>query len=148
MAAEAFQRFTGWIEEHKEGIGYFTTTILGGLIDALDGIKTGWNWITSNIKDFAAKIGIDIDLGKFGNYLLEHFGPEAAAAVVLGAIGFAVAGPVGAAVGATVGFTGTFVGRRIEDIQLLLEEVIYGGLKGFIISMSRRGMTFNFADIA
>jgi len=154
LAADAFSRFTGWIEEHKEGISHFTTTILGGLIDAIDGIKTGWDWITTNIKDISAKIGIDIDLGSFGNYLLEHFGPEAVAALIMGGIGAGIGGVIGGPVGAGVGFgvgagvgaVGVGVGRRINDIKLLLEEALYSGIQSFAISMGRKGMTFGLVD--
>ena len=114
IASDAFAKFTGWVSENKDDISFFATTVLGGFVDALSGIQEGWQWLSSNVTDIFAKIGIDLDLGKTGNWLVEHYGPEAAAAL----LGFTVAGPVGAAVGAGV----VYAGRRINDPQLYMDE--------------------------
>ena len=114
-ASDAFADFVGWIEDNEDKIGYFTNTILEGLIDALDGIRIGWNWITSNIESFSAKIGLDWDIGAVGNIILKHAGPEIFAAIVGGRVA-GVPGAVAAAV--TVG-----VGRRISDPSLITGEI-------------------------
>ena len=119
MAAEGLQNFVNWLQEHKPGITHFTNVILGGFADALHGIKLAWNWITDNVKNVFAKIGIDFDFGKVGNWLLEHYGPEAVAAL----IGFKVGGPWGAAIGAGA----VYAGRRIAKPELFVEESMLTG---------------------
>jgi len=118
-AAEGLQKFVNWMQEHKPAISNFTNTILGGFKDALEGIKIAWNWITGNIEDVFAKIGIDFDFGDVGNYLLKHYGPEAVAAL----IGFSVGGPWGAVIGAGA----VFAGRRIAKPELYMEEAQTAG---------------------
>ena len=122
MVSDAFERFVGWMEENEESINYFSTNILGGFIDALEGIKTAWTWITDNVNDFLVKIGVDWNLGDVGQYLLDHFGPEVVAGMIGAGIGGVIAGPPGAAVGAIAGAGAVYAGRRIEDPQLFLQE--------------------------
>lgn len=147
MVSDAFADFVGWIEEHSEGIGYFTTTILGGFIDALEGIQRGWTWITDNVNDFLVKIGVDWNLGDIGRYLLDHFGPEVVAGMIGAGIGsaagFVFGGPPGAAVGAGIGFAagaGTmYAGRRIHNPAMFLQErEMMGGLGSWFTLLSQR----------
>lgn len=151
MAAEGLQGFVSWIREHQPAISNFTTTILGGFKEALEGISIAWDWISGNVKDIFAKVGIDFDFGKVGNWLLKHFGPEAVAAL----IGFKVGGPWGAAIGAGA----MYAGRRIAKPELFIEESKMGGF-GFgnlfgigpfgwnpFKKLNRRNETLSYVDI-
>lgn len=141
LVSEAFADFVGWISDHQETISNFTESTLGGLIDGLKGIQTGWSWITENVNDFLVKIGVDWDLGDIGNYLLEHFGPEAVAGLIGAAAGGALFGPVGAvAVGGGAALA-TGVGRRIEDPGLGLSENIFvGGILSLLSGLSQSSL--------
>jgi len=119
MVAEGLQNFVNWLQEHKPTLTHFTNVILGGFKDALYGIRLAWDWITTNVKDVFAKIGIEFDLGEVGNWLFEHYGPEAIAAL----IGFKVGGPWGAAIGAGA----MYAGRRIAKPELYIEEARMSG---------------------
>ena len=125
MASNAFNSFVGWVDRHKEGINNFATITLGGLIDALHGIKKGWNWITDNFKDLSVKLGINIELGEIGNWLLKHYGPDVVGGLIGAGAGFVVGGPTGAAVGGGIGLGATFIGRRLNNPAMWQQEQSY-----------------------
>lgn len=128
LVSKAFQRFVDWIEKNKAGISWFATTTLGGVLDAVEGIKTGWQWLTTNIKDFSAKIGLDLDLGEALKWIWEHFGPEIAT-------GLAVAGLSKNPVAGLVGAGAVYAGRRIENPGMYVQEQKMGGLFGSILGV-------------
>jgi len=138
LVSEAFNKFVGWIDEHKGAISWFTTTTLGGLLDAIEGIKKGWNWITDNIKDISAKIGLKLDLGDKLNWLWEHFGPEVVGGLIGAWVGAKIGGPTGALIGGLGGAGLTYTGRRIENPRLTMDEsLVVGGILSLLSGFTR-----------
>ena len=127
LAVEAFQKFVGWVQENKGAITFFTTTVLGGMLDALKGIKKAWDWLNTNVKDLTAKIGIEFSLGDIAKLVLKHAGPEVFAGIVGAMIGAQIGGPMGAAVGGLGAAGATYAGRRITDPSLYIQEAQMGG---------------------
>jgi len=96
-AAEGFQKFVGWIQEHSPQLREFTTNVIGGLSDALAGAKAWWDALSGAWKDLKAKLGIEIDLT---GDLVKEWGIPAAAAFLLkimgrGKIGWKGRGKIG-----------------------------------------------------
>ncbi len=60
--SEAFNKFVGWVEENEGKIRKFSNEVLDDLGDILVGISETWSWISDNVKDISAKVGIKFDL--------------------------------------------------------------------------------------
>ena len=134
-AAEGFQKFVGWIQEHSPQLREFTTDVIGGITDALIGAKFWWDKLSGAWKDLNAKLGIDIDLS---GSLVKEWGIPAAAALltkIVGKTGWKGAGIAGLGVKAALE-TGQYVsgkqglGETIGSIGGAFGGAVAGGKLG------------------
>ena len=130
--APAFEKVAGWMEKivfwvdnNQEKIAgvadWFLSiadAITTGFMEAYAGFKTAWEWINNNVKDISASIGLSWDLGTIGGWLLKHFGPEAVA-------GFLMYKATGSPIAAAVTVAAVAATRRIENEELIQEELGY-----------------------
>jgi hypothetical protein len=96
-AADSFQQFVGWIQEHSPQLREFTTNVIDALSESLQGVKFWWDKLSGAWKDLQAKLGIKIDLT---GDIVKEWGIPAAAALLAkivgkGKIGWKGAGAIG-----------------------------------------------------